>query len=40
MILFNYMSLSSRDEQLAVLIYIVYGHCEDMLFVKKFLHRL
>lgn len=28
-----------EDEQLAVLSYIVYGYCEDMLFAKKFPHR-
>lgn len=28
-----------KEEQLAVLSYIVYGYCEDMLFAKKFPHR-
>lgn len=28
-----------EEEQLAVLSYIVYGYCEDMLFAKKFPHR-
>ena len=28
-----------EDEKLAVLSYIVYGYCEDMLFAKKFPHR-
>ena len=28
-----------ENEQLAVLSYIVYGYCEDMLFAKKFPHR-
>lgn len=28
-----------EKEQLAVLSYIVYGYCEDMLFAKKFPHR-